>query len=246
MMSIAEHRRQSASNISEVNRHHSHTQNRKYTGELSFKVGAILLITGLLAACGTSFKSDVATFHKLNGTATGKNVLLTVEDPQKAASLEFEHYANIIGQELQRIGYRIARNEAEADITALFDLAISDGREKIETRFRGSALGPVGFGCFRCGGPFFGGFGGFGGGFGGGEIVSRTVYHTELNITLTNQNGEHLFEGRAEADIRGNKLPESVPLLARSLFKDFPGKSGVTRQIVLPPKEQKALSNGGS
>jgi len=40
-----------------------------------------------------------------------------------------------------------------------------------------------------------------------------------------------VFEGRVESVGRDKRLPEVMPYLVEALFTDFPGESGVTREI---------------
>jgi hypothetical protein len=45
--------------------------------------------------------------------------------------------------------------------------------------------------------------------------------------------GQRLFEGKAEAVSRSNRLPNLVPNLVDALFTDFPGGSGETVRITI-------------
>jgi hypothetical protein len=49
--------------------------------------------------------------------------------------------------------------------------------------------------------------------------------------------GQRLFEGRAEAASRSNRLGYHVPNLVEALFTDFPGNSGETVRISIAPED---------
>ncbi len=221
----------------------------------------ILSTIVLLSACASKFKSDVATFHALP-TPQGEKLALIPMLEEKQDSLEFAQYASVIGDHLASQGYTEA-GDSEPDLIVGFDVTIDDGREKIITRpgpygvYGGfpywagySRFGYWGFhrARFRRGfvgrgfgfGGGFGAYGGFGafGGFGGDRIIARTVYKATLTMEVRTKDGEKLFEGRAETETRKKDLPTTLPLLAEALFADFPGESGITRKIVLEPKEE--------
>jgi len=196
-----------------------------------------------LAACGAHFKGEVATFHALPSEGLGgKRVSLVPAKEEYAKSLEYAHYAGVISRELVRGGFADA-GTGEADLMVAFDVKISDGREKFYNRpavNAGVGFGP-GFGW-----GWGGGFGwGFGGGFQQNELRARTVYHVELSVQMRTPDGNPVWEGRVESDVRGNSLPDNVPLMARAIFKEFPGKSGTSRLIVLKEEDlQDLLAEG--
>jgi hypothetical protein len=49
--------------------------------------------------------------------------------------------------------------------------------------------------------------------------------------------GQRLFEGRAEAISRSNRLQYLVPNLVDAMFTDFPGNSGETVRISIAPEK---------
>jgi hypothetical protein len=54
-----------------------------------------------------------------------------------------------------------------------------------------------------------------------------------------NIDGKRLFEGKAEAKSRSNKLPHLVPNLVEAMFTGFPGNSGETVRISVAPEEKR-------
>ena len=79
----------------------------------------------------------------------------------------------------------------------------------------------------------------FGPGWGGGyDVRSYTVYTSGIDMMIENgATGERLFEGKAEAKSRSNRLPYLVPNLVTAMFTGFPGNSGETVRISVAPEE---------
>jgi len=69
-------------------------------------------------------------------------------------------------------------------------------------------------------------------GFGiGGKV--RTLYTSELWVQLRRRSDNTtVWEGRATSDTVGGTAPDqpsvAAPRMAKALFKDFPGESGIT------------------
>ncbi len=82
--------------------------------------------------------------------------------------------------------------------------------------------------------PFLYGGHGFGGGY---DVDSFTVYTGNIDLNIKrNSDGKSLFEGKAEAKSRSNKLPYLVPNLIEAMFTDFPGNSGEVVRISVAPE----------
>jgi hypothetical protein len=150
---------------------------------------------------------------------------------------------NIVGKELEELGYTRASSPEAANMLVRFDYGVDNGRERVRTDFNGG----VGFGD-----PFFGRFGRFGGfggfnrgyafgfhdpflgGFGGPEVRSYTIYTSDIELKIdSTADGQRLFEGKAEAVSRSNRLPNLVPNLVDAIFTDFPGNSGEAVRITI-------------
>ncbi len=103
----------------------------------------------------------------------------------------------------------------------------------------GGAFGPWG-----PWGGWGGGFGGWGFGFndpffGGPDVRSYTIYTSGVDVKIDRRaDGQRLFEGKAEAVSRSNRLPRLVPNLVDALFTDFPGNSGETVRITIRDDEK--------
>lgn len=196
-----------------------------------------------LAACTTPFKADVSRFAAQLPVPQGQSFYVMPEDPKLAGGLEFGTYANVVAGELQQLGYVRASSPQAADLLVRFDYRVDGGRERVRTDFGGAGF---------AGGPFFGpwggfgGFGGWGGGFGGWglgfndpffggpNVRSYTIYTSMVDMKIDRAaDNQRLFEGRAEAISRSNRLPRLVPSLVDAMFTGFPGNSGETVRITI-------------
>jgi hypothetical protein len=192
-----------------------------------------------LSACSTPFKADVSRFAVPLPAPQGQSFAVVAEDPKLAGGLEFATYANSVAAELEQIGYTRAASPESADMLVRFDYRVDGGRERVRTDFNGAAFGPWG----RWGG-WGGGYGAWGFGFndpffGGPDVRSYTVYTSGVDVKIDRRaDGQRLFEGKAEAVSRSNRLPRLVPNLVDALFTDFPGNSGETVRITIRDDEK--------
>lgn len=193
-----------------------------------------------LAACAQNIKSDVARFHQLDSVSQGETFAVVPKNPELNGSLEFEQYASLIRAKLVQQGYEPVNSGNASDLVVALDYGVSDGDQVVRTR-----PGFVGGGFGRGVHPFYGGFGGFGGagfgGFGGAgfgpDVYSYAVYTRDLNIQMYRPSAagaaekDVVFEGNVQSVGRDKRLPEVMPFLVEALFSDFPGQSGVTKEV---------------
>ncbi len=224
---------------------------------MRFAALAPLVVLTLTAACTEPFQARVARFQSLPAPQ-GQTFTIQSHDANKAAGLEFATYANLVSRRLESVGYRPAGDPRSATLVVNFDYAVTNPRERVETR---PGFGYGGFGGYGGYGGFggyggyggygrgfgYGGFGGFGyGGFGGygfggfgdyPETYSYTIYnsHVDLRINRTIDNVS-VFEGRAETVATTNDLTKLVPNLITAIFTNFPGNSGQTIRVTVDPK----------
>ncbi len=195
----------------------------------TFKTIVLAAALVALGACSNTFRSDVATFHKLP-VPEGERMMIVPMNEERKDSLEYQQYAAILANHLRHEGYK-ATGENDPDLIVGFDVQISDGREKVTTVpgvrsdfywrsywYWGRYWHPV----YPVGVDYY-----------DDRLVTRTVYNVTLWLEIRKPDGELLFEGRAEAETRNRAVPEVVPHLAEALFTDFPGPSGVTRHVKL-------------
>lgn len=194
-----------------------------------------------LSACATPFKADVSRFAVPLPAPQGQSFAIVPEDPKLAGGLEFATYANSVAAEMQELGYVRAATPESADMLVRFDYRVDGGRERVRTDFNGGGFGP-GWGPW--GGWAGRGFGGWGYGFndpffGGPDVRSYTIYTSGIDLKIDRAaDGQRLFEGKAEAVSRSNRLPRLVPNLVDAMFTDFPGNSGETLRITIRDDEK--------
>ncbi|MEM6908530.1 MAG: DUF4136 domain-containing protein [Pseudomonadota bacterium] len=201
-----------------------------------------LALAASLAACATPFKADVSRFQSQMPAPPGQTFAIVADDPRLDGGLEFGLYADQVSAELTRLGYSEANDATTASLLVRFDYGVDNGRERVRAN-------NVGFAD-----PFFGPWGGFGGfgfrrnfAFGfydpflaGPQVRSFTVYTSGIDLKIdSTSTGERLFEGKAQAVSRSNRLQELVPNLVDALFTDFPGNSGETLRITIKADEKK-------
>ncbi len=213
-----------------------------------------------LTACATPFRADVSRFQQLP-PAQGQSFAIKAADPANDGGLEFGSYASLISDRMASLGYVAADSADNADLTVTLGYGVDEGKERRVVRsdpfydpFWGYGRHYGYFGRYsrpyivrtRRGyryvrgfhDPFlFGGFG-YRGGY---DVSSFTVYTSDLDLKIKrNSDGQSLFEGRAEAKSRSNKLTYLVPNLVEAMFTDFPGSNGETVRISVAPEKKKS------
>lgn len=193
-------------------------------------------------ACSTPFKADVSRFAVPLPAPAGQTFAVVAEDPKLVGGLEFGTYADVVAAELTQLGYVRAASPETADMLVRFDYRVDGGRERVRT--------DPGVGAGFAGGPWgpWGGWGGWGGAWGlgfndpflgGPNVRSFTIFTSGVEVKIDRRaDGQRLFEGRAEAVSRSNRLPRLVPNLVDALFTDFPGNSGETVRITIRDDEK--------
>ena len=210
------------------------------SNKLLRRIGLPVMLAASLAACSTPFKADVSRFTVPLPAPQGQSFAIVPEDPKLAGGLEFATYANVVAAEMEQLGYTRAASPETADMLVRFDYRVDNGRERVRTDpgvgFAGGPWGPWG--------PWGGGFGAWGFGFndpwlGGPNVRSYTIFTSGIELKIDRAaDGQRLFEGRAEAVSRSNRLPRLVPNLVDAMFTDFPGNSGETVRITIRDDEK--------
>ena len=201
-----------------------------------------------LSACATGFPAQVSRFQAMPAPQ-GQSFVVQAARAEDRGGLEFSRYADLVERNLIAEGYVEASSPQTATFVVTLDYGVDNGREKIVTR-------PGGFSRSGYGGfydPFFPRFGFHGRhspfyygwndpfwysprGYGYGDIDSYTVYTSYLDMDIKRTaDGQSLFEGTAQARSRTDDLPVLVPNLVEAMFTNFPGRSGETVKITVPP-----------
>jgi hypothetical protein len=201
----------------------------------------LALAAGLGACTSPSFNADVSRFAVPLPAPQGQTFAVVAEDPKLAGGLEFATYANAVAAEMTQLGYARAASPETADMLVRFDYRVDNGREKVRTDLNGVGYAGNPWGPW---GGWGGGYGRWGYGFndpffGGPNVRSYTVYTSAIDVKIDRAaDGQRLFEGKAEAVSRSNRLPTLVPNLVDAIFTDFPGSSGETVRITIREDEK--------
>lgn len=223
-------------------------------------IAAPLLLAGL-AACATPFNANVKRFSSAMPAPSGQTFAVVAADPRDAGGLEFAQYADLVAAQMSRLGY-VRTDPSHAAMIVRLDYGVDKGRDRLRTtgtgydpfwspwygprfgygRFgydpfwRRSAFHPYSrFGRWGYGwhDPFF-----WGPGYGDVDVV--TVYTSELDLKIDDRSsGRRLFEGKAQAASRSNRLGYLVPNLVEAMFTGFPGHNGETVRISIAPEDCK-------
>ncbi len=185
----------------------------------------ILLMAAALAlsACSTTPTATVLSFHQqppARGTIT-----IQPADAQQAGSLEFGAQADAVRRELVRAGYAVVpgtQAQFRAVVTLQTTERMSPGRSS------GVSIG--------LGGGFSSGHVGMGTSVSvpvGGKPRPGVATTTTLSVAIVETRGSAIWEGRSslETEASGQQGTALAPILAETLFKDFPGTSGKTVQV---------------
>jgi Domain of unknown function (DUF4136) len=203
----------------------------------------------MLGGCASGFNANVSRFQQLP-PVQGQSFTVVADDPRLAGSLEFAHYASLVAQKLGAQGYSPSADPASAALIVRLRYDVDKGKEKTVT---------TGYADPYFGGPFgYGGWGhrGWGGYYGrsyypgyydpflfGGSAYSTveqyTVFTSKLELRIDRNDGTRMFEGTATAQSLSDKLTYLVPNLIDAMFTGFPGNSGESIQITVPPEKRK-------
>ena len=232
----------------------------------TIKLASVPLLLAGLSACATGFNADVSRFQSQLPAPEGESFFVVADDPALAGGLEFSQYADLVEAQMARLGYVQAPSAEDASLLVRFDYGVDNGRERLRsTGFRDPFYSPwygyrSGFG-YRS--PFYSpryyrtrdgrliragyagrtwGYGFYDPWFGGPEVESYTVYTSGIDMKIDRAaTGERLFEGKAQALSRSDRLQYLVPNLVEAMFTDFPGNSGETVRITVKPEEENTV-----
>lgn len=215
---------------------------------LAFAAPAALLSLG---GCATGFPAQVSRFQQLPAPA-GQSFVIQAADARDRGGIEFGQYADLVRRHLVALGYSEASSPADASLVVTLDYGVDRGREHLQAR---PALGAWGFGAYH--NPWrYGGFRGWGRaspafywgwndpfawGWGPSTVDVSTVYTSFLDLDIKRTaDGKSVFEGTAKARSATDRLQVLVPNLVEAMFTGFPGNSGETVRITVPPPPRQA------
>ena len=199
------------------------------SGRIRVLPGFMLCLAFVLAGCASSFKADTTVFHQWpNHTSSPLGYRITpVGIAEK--TLEREAHLQVVRQGLSGKGFR---ETLDGPLSWIVTYSSAETHRLIsgDPWVRSSIWAG---GVFRSGGVVLGGSVPIGG------VAAREVIYWDRVLTLVLTEtvaGEvkRLYEGKASSLDAGRDALAALPYLLRALLEDFPGPSGVTREVSLP------------
>lgn len=183
-----------------------------------------------LGACAPTYRPQPIDVTRYHLGAPMERTTVAIEPMANTDSFgpEYQTYADAVRAELERLGYvQSVSNTPSGYIAAVAFRRVSKGAFK-EAPPVSIGLGGGSFSGGRRGGTAVGGSVGFG--IGG---KTRELYQTELWVQLRRRaDNTTVWEGRAQTDNVSGTDPAQPAVaaarMAKALFKDFPGESGIT------------------
>jgi uncharacterized protein DUF4136 len=200
-----------------------------------------------LGACATGLPTQVSRFQAMPAPQ-GQSFVVQPADPDNRGGLEFSQYADLVRRHLIAQGYGEAPSASAASLVVSLDYGVDNGRTEVVS-YPGTGFGYGRFGHR----PYWSRFGRFGRrspfyygwddpywyspfGYGYDDVRSYTVYTSYLDLDIRRAaDGQSAFEGTAKARSRDDDLQRLVPNLVEAMFTGFPGNSGETVRITVPP-----------
>ena len=213
-----------------------------------------------LSACVTGFPTQVSRYQAMPAPQ-GQSFFVVPANPAYGGGLEFQRFATQVAQAMQAQGYAPATSPQAATMLVAVNYGVDEGRQEIvhdpfDRGFYGPMYGNYYDPFFRrglYGRPYYSRFGYYGARspffygwddpFWGspfdspyGGLRAYTVYKSYLDVDIRRRaDNAALFEGHAKARSQTDNLGVLVPNLIEAMFTGFPGRSGETVKITVPP-----------
>ncbi len=205
-------------------------------------VAVLLGISALgLSACATGLRTQVSRYQAMPAPQD-QSFVIVPQNPSDMGGLEFSRYAEIVAQRMEAQGYSRAPSINQATMVVQVGYGVSDPQTEVMTYPSSFGYGygwgyPFYYGrrsyYWGWADPFWGGY--------GDNVRSYTYYITELDVDIRRKvDNASLFEGRAKARSRTDEWARTVPSLVEAMFTGFPGNSGETVKITIPPAPRQA------
>lgn len=202
------------------------------THTLTRLIGVTSLL--LLASCQNSVSSDVVAFHE-SPMPNGETITVAPSDPAKAQSLEFRSYANLIGEQLAKLGYNyVEEPNTPSTLVAEVDYSVEAGPTDVQLDQPLQPYVRYHFSNGRYYDPFYFGYNNW-----APQTYTTATYLRNLTVNIVENDAtrERVFEGRVQSRGLQNQLPEIMPYLVTAMFRNFPGENGVTKVVTLERDE---------
>ncbi len=201
-----------------------------------------------LSACATGFPAKVSRYQAMPAPQ-GQSFVVVPMDARDIGGLEFSRFASMVAQGMQAQGYAPAASIGQATMVVRVGYGVDRGKREYVRDYSGWH-DPFhrGFGFY--GRPYYSRWGyhgprsafyyGWDNPFWGSpfdhSVTSYTVYQSHLDLDIRRKtDNAALFEGHARARSRTDNLGTLVPNLIEAMFTGFPGRSGETVRITVPP-----------
>ena len=185
----------------------------------------------------------------------GQSFIVVPAKGEDVGGLEFSRYAELVAQQMQAQGFARAPSINQATMIVQVGYDVSDPQTEIVS----DPFPHYGYGYgYGWGYPFYGRrrssfywgwndpfwygrYGGYGGYGPYDGIRTYTYYVSELDMNIRRKaDNASLFEGKAKARSRSDNPAKTVPSLVQAMFSGFPGNSGETIKITIPPEPKQA------
>lgn len=207
-----------------------------------------VLLFVLLGGCATFVETRVSAFHELEQSLSGVTYALVSTNAQEG-SLEFQSYAKLVKSELGKRGMTEAPfDQAKYAVFMLY--GIDDGKQVMSSY---PIFGQTGNGSSYTTGAVtsYGNTTSYSGttyktptyGIVGAGARADTIFTRYLNIDIIdiaksgNGKVQKVYEGRGISSGSSGQIAPVMPAIVRSVFEDFPGKSGASRISRQPLKK---------
>jgi hypothetical protein len=219
---------------------------------------ALLGVSALgLSACATGLPTQVSRYQAMPAPQ-GQSFFIAANGPAAAGGLEFSRYAGQVAHGLQAQGYAQAPSLEAATMVVTLDYGVDDGQQRVERDpfGRGYGYDPFWGGYRPWGGfygrPYYSRYGYWGprspyymgwddpywyarsGPYGQVRVYTEYKSFLDMNVRRKADNAS-LFEGHVQARSADDNLGVLVPNLIEAMFTGFPGRSGETVKITVPP-----------
>lgn len=204
-----------------------------------------------LSACATGFPAKVSRYQAMPAPQ-GQSFVVVPMDARNMGGLEFSRYAEQVAQAMQAQGYARASSVNDATMVVQVGYKIDDGNlAVVRDPFRYNRFDPFYNGYY--GRPFYSRYRYYGPRSAfywgwddpywyspfGDPVRTYTYYKSELDVNIRRKaDNASLFEGRAQAKSATDNLGTIVPNLIEAMFTGFPGRSGETVRITVPPERK--------
>ncbi|HEY4374968.1 MAG TPA: DUF4136 domain-containing protein [Burkholderiales bacterium] len=198
---------------------------------------ALLCAALACGGCATAVRSEVSAISKLPADLAAKSFYVAPRKEQQG-SLEFEHYAQLVGAELQAHGLKPAP-AGQADLVVLLRYALDQQTELVATPTFGPTGSYVGGGTTvmmngrmvfvpTYSAPMYG--------FTGTAVLPTIVNRRSLGVDIVSRDStpekpDKLYEANVVSEGYSGTLLQVMPAMIKALFTRWPGPAVRTETI---------------